>query len=499
MYTTSLLHQLPAEAKNITPPQQFTFPFCYEPHPLCQLAAKEVMSYCYSSEEMFPREGKMFGVLVVDTSGHLHLNEESNADGLCYLAAFSGIYNGSYHHDGFVPTIYDLQNPDGYFYEEEHRIDAITQQIKNTSDEAEISQLKVLRREKSNALQMWTFRQFRMHNALGDVKDLTEIFKDFKSPFSAEEYNDYKSGKVKQKPKSKIGIPPGGAGECCAPKLLQYAYQHNLKPLCMAEFWIGPPPKDEMRSEGNYYPACQHKCKPILTHMLQGLDVEENPMLRKNREMLAKVRIIYEDESVMVVYKPSGLLSAPGKDEAKTLLDLIHDTHPEAMLPHRLDMDTSGIMLVAKNEAIYKELQAQFYRHEVKKKYIALLEKGNQTPRTALPIKREMPNGQRGIISLPLMGNPFDRPRQMVNYEHGKAAITRYEFLAPNRVALYPETGRTHQLRVHCAHHEGLGCPIKGDNLYGTPSDRLYLHAESIEFIHPITKEVMSFTLPPDF
>ena len=503
-----ILHAFPPSASNIEAPKQFTFPFCYTPHPLCEIAAKEVMEYCYSSEEMYPKEGKMFGVLVVAPLQLPPLGGESHADRLCYLAAFSGIYNGSYNHEGFVPTIYDLQNPDGYFYEEEHRIDAITQQIKNTSDEAEVAQLKVLRREKSNALQMWTFRQFRMHNALGDVKDLTEIFKDFKSPFSAEEYNDYKSGKVQQKPKPKIGIPPGGAGECCAPKLLQYAYQHNLKPLCMAEFWIGPPPKDEMRSEGNYYPACQHKCKPILSHMLQGLDVEENPMLRKNREMLAKVRTIYEDDAVMVVYKPSGLLSAPGKDEAKTLLDLVRDTHPEAMLPHRLDMDTSGIMLVAKNEAIYKELQAQFYRHEIKKRYIALL--SSPSPNVTAysegetEQKRLFPNGRPlrgtgGLISLPLMGNPFDRPRQMVNHEHGKAAITRYEFLAPDRVALYPETGRTHQLRVHCAHHEGLGCPIKGDNLYGTPSDRLYLHAESIEFIHPITKQPLSFTLPPDF
>lgn len=491
------LHSFSPEASSIEAPEQFTFPFCYTPHPLCQIAAKEVMEYCYNSEEMYPKEGKMFGVLVVEHEGQRY-----------YLAAFSGIYNGSYHHEGFVPTIYDLQNPDGYFYEEEHRIDAITQQIKNTDDEAEISQLKILRREKSNALQMWTFRQFRMHNALGDIKDLTEIFKDFKSPFSAEEYNEYKLGKVQQKPKPKIGIPPGGAGECCAPKLLQYAYQHNLKPLCMAEFWVGPPPKDEMRTEGNYYPACQHKCKPILTHMLQGLDVEENPMLRKNREMLAKVRIIYEDDAVMVVYKPSGLLSAPGKDEAKTLLDLIRDSHPEAMLPHRLDMDTSGIMLVAKNDAIYKELQAQFYRHEIKKRYIALLSSsspkaevysGGETEQDSLFPDGRCLRGTEGLISLPLMGNPFDRPRQMVNHEHGKAAITRYEFIGDNRVALYPETGRTHQLRVHCAHPEGLGCPIKGDNLYGTSSDRLYLHAESIEFIHPITKEVMSFTLPPDF
>lgn len=481
----SILHSFPSEAAHIEAPQQFTYPFCYTPHPLCQIAAKEVMEYCYNSEEMYPKEGKMFGVLVVEHEGQRY-----------YLRAFSGIYNGSYHHEGFVPTIYDLQNPDGYFHEEEHRIDAITQQINNATDGEEVSRLKILRKEKSNALQMWTFRQFRMHNAFGDIKDLTEIFKDFKSPYSVEEYLDYKEGRTKQKPKSKVGIPPGGAGECCAPKLLQYAYQHNLRPLCMAEFWIGPPPKDELRTEGNYYPACQHKCRPILTHMLQGLDVEENPMLRRNREMLDKVRTIYEDDYLLVVYKPSGLLSIPGKEaDQPSLLSHLRQSYPEAMLPHRLDMDTSGIMLVAKNENIYKQLQAMFYRHEIQKRYIALL-----SPASSHSPHREGVRGglcslqvSGGSISLPLSPNPFDRPRQMVNHEHGKSAITRYEFIDDNRVALYPETGRTHQLRVHCAHPEGLNRPIKGDNLYGTPSDRLYLHAESITFSHPVTGETMSF------
>ena len=485
----SFLHSFPPEAAHIEAPQQFTFPFCYTPHPLCQIAAKEVMEYCYNSEEMYPKEGKM---LVVEHEGQRY-----------YLRAFSGIYNGSYHHEGFVPTIYDLQNPDGYFHEEEQSIDAITQQINNTADDEEVSRLKILRKEKSNALQMWTFRQFRMHNAFGDIKDLTEIFKDFKSPYSVEEYLDYKEGRTKQKPKSKVGIPPGGAGECCAPKLLQYAYQHHLRPLCMAEFWIGPPPKDELRTEGNYYPACQHKCRPILTHMLQGLDVEENPMLRRNREMLSKVRTIYEDDYLLVVYKPSGLLSIPGKEaDQPSLLSHLRQSYPEAMLPHRLDMDTSGVMLAAKNENIYKQLQAMFYRHEIQKKYIALLDPASPASQNEIACgsKLAMPSPSRVFtlhsplsISLPLSPNPFDRPRQMVNHEHGKQAITRYEFIDDNLVALYPETGRTHQLRVHCAHPEGLNRPIKGDNLYGTPSDRLYLHAESITFLHPVTGERMSF------
>lgn len=474
MDTTTLLHTLPIEAKDIPAPQQFTFPFCYEPHPLCRLAAKEVMEHCYTSEEMRPKEGKMFGVLVVE--------------GGCYLAAFSGIYNGSYNHAGFVPTIYDLQNPDGYFFEEEQRIDAISRQIAETCDAEEQTKLKVLRKSKSHDLQMWTFRQFKMLNARGERKDLTEIFKDVKSPFSVEEYNDYITGRTQIKPKSKIGIPPGGAGECCAPKLLQYAYTNHLKPLCMAEFWVGPAPKDELRSEGLYYPACQHKCRPILSHMLQGLDVEENPMLKKNREMLAQVRTIYEDDIMMVVYKPSGLLSVPGKDEDEpSLLTHIRTTIPQAMLPHRLDMDTSGLMLVAKDEATYKYLQAEFYRHNIKKKYIAILSSPTATD-------GRCSSAQSGIINLPLSPNAFDRPRQMVNYERGKKAVTHFRFITDSKVELIPETGRTHQLRVHCAHPDGLGRAIKGDNLYGTPSDRLYLHAQSIEFLHPASGELMSFS-----
>lgn len=509
-----LLHPLPPSASSIPSPRQFTFPFRYTPHPLCQLAAKEVMDYCYSSKEMYPKEGKMFGVLVVEHEGQRY-----------YLRAFSGIYNGSYHHEGFVPTIYDLQNPDGYFYEEEKRIDAISQQIKaideefaNNSDgipplKGEIKkELLILRKEKSNALQMWTFRQFRMLNAYMEEKDLTEIFKDFKSPFSVEEYLDYKEGRTQQKPKSKVGIPPGGAGECCAPKLLQYAYQHKLKPLCMAEFWIGPSPKDEMRSEGNYYPACQHKCRPILGHMLVGLNVEADPMLIRSQQMLSHIKIVHEDDNLLVVYKPSGLPSVPTKDEDQpSLLSHFRQSYPECMVPHRLDMDTSGLMIVAKTPVVYKILQAQFYRHEIKKTYVAILDKIGINKIDTDNIDADIIDTQsahkenvtftnctllpEGTISLPLAPNPLDRPRQMVSFERGKTAVTHYRFLRNDKVELIPETGRTHQLRVHCAHPEGLNCPIKGDSLYGKEADRLYLHAQSIEFAHPITGEFLTFSM----
>ncbi|MBO4215229.1 MAG: RluA family pseudouridine synthase [Bacteroidaceae bacterium] len=458
-------------------PEQFTYPFCYQPHPLCQLAAKEVIAHCYNTPEMMPKEGKMFGVLIVEHQGQRY-----------YLCAFSGIYNGSYHHEGFVPPICDLQH--GYFAEEEQRIVALTHQINETTQEAEKAQLKALRKEKSNALQMWTFHQFQMRNARQEVKDLIEIFATVKSPFSEEEFIDYKEGRTATKPQPKIGIPPGGTGECCAPKLLQYAYLNDYKPLCMAEFWVGPSKQNEMRIEGNFYPSCQHKCFPLLNYMMKGLKVEENPLMARSRKKLKEVRFLYEDEDLIVVFKPSGLLSIPNRDHKEASLSAyLHKLNPDYRLMHRLDMDTSGLMLVAKNPAATKSLQAQFERHEIQKKYVAILDHPllHQTS-SLLP--------QQGTISLPLSRNPFDAPRQVVNHRVGKTAITHYVFTDENRVELYPETGRTHQLRIHCAHPEGLGRPIKGDILYGTASDRLYLHAEEIKFSHPRTGEWLTFTEP---
>lgn len=480
----TLLHPLPSSTEGIDSPKQFTNPFCYTPHTLCKIAAKEVIDHCYSTPSMLPQEGKMFGVLVVEHNCKRY-----------YLCAFSGIYNGSYHHEGFVPPVYDLQNPEGYFHEEETQIEAFTQQINEASSEEEKTKLKILRKERSNALQMWTFRQFRMRNALGSIQDLMEIFKDCKSPFSIDEYVAYKEGLTDHKPKSKIGIPPGGAGECCAPKLLQYAYVHHLKPLCMEEFWIGPSRPDDMRIEGRHYPACQHKCVPILTFMLQGLDVEENPNIARGKAMLQQVHTIYEDDSLMVINKPSGLLSVPSRDPLEPSLSVhLAGINPNYALVHRLDMDTSGLMLVAKNSSVAKELQAMFCRREIKKKYIAVLDESGDKDKV---IKDS--SSIQGDICLPLSRNPFDSPRQMVNYQYGKPALTHYIYIKPDTVELYPETGRTHQLRIHCAHPDGLCRPIKGDILYGQPSDRLYLHAMRIEFKHPITGQWLTFEEGPDW
>lgn len=466
---------MPEGTEQIPSPQCFTYPFFYEPHPLCLAAVAEIKDECRRLLEG-ENGGKMFGVLVVEktTDNGLRTTERY------FLAAFSGIIQGTYLHDGFVPPIYNLQHPGSYFQEEQAVISAINKRIEDGETD---SSLFEERRERSHNLQYWLFQQFHVSNAMGEEVELPELFKNEKRILTEEEfYNKKKQSKTL----NRLQLPPSGSGECCAPKLLQYAYNHNLKPICMAEFWLGPSPKDEPRIDSNFYPACHAKCRPILRHMLQGLDVEENPMLRRNREMVAEVKWLYEDADIAVLYKPSGLLTSPGKDEVPSLLDVVRERYPEAMYAHRLDMDTSGVIIFSLNDSAYKNLQQQFYQHKVKKHYIALLDG---------EVSRDIPDV--GTIRLPLLPNPYDRPRQMVNHEHGKQAITHYEILKRESgrtlIKFNPQTGRTHQLRVHSAHPEGLNCPIVGDNLYGTPSDRLYLHAEQIEFRHPSSGEWLIF------
>ena len=476
---TTLLHPLPSSVEHVPSPQKFTYPFFYEPHALCVAAVEEIKPVCRRLLEG-ENGGKMFGVLVVE-------KEEKGIAYRYYLAAFSGIIQGTYLHPGFVPPIYNLQHPGSYFQEEQAAISAINKKIEEGADDPALFEE---RKQRSHNLQYWLFQQFHVLNGLGVEVELPELFKNEKRILTEEEF--YRN-KQKSPTLTRLSNPPAigssipsGSGECCAPKLLQYAYSQGLKPLCMAEFWLGPSPKDEPRIDGNYYPACHAKCRPILRHMLQGLVIEENPMLRRNREMVAQVKWIYEDNDIAVLNKPSGLLTSPGKDDVPSLLDVVKEKYPEAMYAHRLDMDTSGIVVFALNESAYKHLQQQFYHHEVTKYYMALLE-GEVS--TNIPDK--------GTIRLPLLPNPFDRPRQMVNHEHGKQAITHYEIIERKSgrtlIKFNPQTGRTHQLRVHSAHCEGLNSPIVGDNLYGSPSDRLYLHAEYISFTHPVTGEKMEF------
>ena len=608
-----MIHFFKKPVSHLALPEKFTYPFHYTPHPLCVLAAEEVKAYIASRKEWQEElaSGKMFGVLIVQTDNGITNNEENQ---IGYLAAFSGNLAGKNLHPYFVPPVYDLLQPEGFFKIEEEQISAInirirelensssylgskgkwkieTEQAKAVLNQAkaelkmakeareirrqsspelseeeqasliresqyqkaeykrlekewkkrleeletevrhfdiEIERLKTERKERSAALQRKLFEQFRMLNAQGEVKDLYTIFE-----------------QTVQK------VPPAGAGECALPKLLQYAYLHQLKPLAMAEFWWGDSPKNEIRHHGYYYPSCKGKCEPILQHMLQGLEVDENPLLNPVHEE-EELEIVFEDEWLLVVNKPAGMLSVPGKAEDRdSVYHRLKKKYPEAtgpMIVHRLDMATSGLLLVAKTKEVHQDLQAQFANRSIKKRYVAVLDGAiikteketkpiaekailiaKETVLTKKTAKAER-TGNTGRIELPLCLNPLDRPRQMVSSEHGKEAITEYQIISESeritsesentfnesnrinesessinesrkytRIIFYPLTGRTHQLRVHAAHPEGLGCPILGDELYGKKADRLYLHAEYIEFRHPIYGDILCIQKEADF
>ena len=373
--------------------------------------------------------------------------------------------------------------------------------------QADILRLKQLRKSLSDTLQQWLFSQFRMQNHEGKMKDLQEIFRDAA-------LRDYPQATLAT---SRIAalkmVPPAGSGECCEPKLLQYAYLHGYKPLQMAMFWWGESPKEEIRHHLQFYPACNGKCKPILHWMLPDR-VFDSKIAEKQA-----LEILYEDDQLAVIHKPSGLLSVPGRDSSQpSVYSIMRKKYPAASSPlivHRLDMATSGLMIIAKTDFAYHRLQNEFLHHRVQKKYIAIIGCKDQEACDKIweKAKKEelKEEGKSSIatekqkISLPLMPDYLDRPRQIVNHEQGKEAITEYEVLdridaTHLRLALYPKTGRTHQLRVHCAHHEGLNAPILGDPLYGNEkASRLHLHAEEITFEHPLTGKEINIKREADF
>ncbi len=538
------LHSFAGAAARIPLPDKFTYPFHYTPHPLCVMAAGEVQRYLMSvdvwQEEL--RKGKMFGVLVVRTS----------RGEIGFLAAFSGILAGKNQHAYFVPPVYDVQEPGGFFEIEEEQISAINERIRQLQEDAsyaecrqqlsaetllarqeqdemkkqmkeakeqrerlrqehpddatleiltresqfqkaelkrlkqhwntrllslqaeieafetEIERLRTERKTRSAALQQRLFKQFQMLDACGRKRDLCDIFQD-----------------TAQK------VPPAGAGECAAPKLLQYAYRSGLQPVAMAEFWWGDSPKNEIRRHGYYYPACKGKCEPILRHMLQGLQVEDNP-LQNDSHRDTELEILYEDEWLLVVNKPAGMLSVPGKLDVDSVYQRVRRIYPEAtgpMIVHRLDMATSGLLLIAKTKEVHQNLQAQFKNRTVRKRYVALLD--------------GLVKQTEGLIALPLRLDLEDRPRQVVDEVSGKPAVTLFETLIceahRSRVLFFPQTGRTHQLRVHAAHPLGLDAPIVGDELYGKRAERLYLHAEYLAFRHPVSGRMIEVEKPAEF
>ncbi len=356
------------------------------------------------------------------------------------------------------------------------RLKALTESWKRRAAETEaglapfdsdIESLKAERKERSAALQGRLFDQYVFLNIAGKEKSLQDIFRE-----------------------TAFGKPPSAAGECATPKLLQAAFRAGYKPLAMAEFWWGASPKSEIRKHGQFYPACTGKCKPILAHMLEGMQIDENPFLLVPEDARS-LEIVYEDEDLLVVNKPSGLRSVPGVDIMDSVYSrlkfLLINTEP--LMVHRLDMDTSGLLVVAKTAEAHRHLQRQFLRRTVSKRYTALLSK--------------MIEGGEGTITLPLCADPFNRPRQLVCYESGKKSVTRWKVIgregALTRVHFWPLTGRTHQLRMHAAHELGLNAPIAGDDLYGTSAERLYLHAAELAFVHPATKATMSFKAEEEF
>jgi len=541
-------------------PSKFTFPFYYEPHPLCQIAATEVQDYLKTQtdfEHNFGLDaskkglviGKMFGVLVV----------QNPQGAVGYISAVSGKLAEKNSHIKFVPPVYDMLTKNSYFLQEETRLNAINlklEDLENNTDYYEllvlfklekkkaaidikekkqalkaakaardlrrdrasfelkpeayaafektlatesleakyffnnvtrywehtlnaitekltvyttqIETLKEARKTKSAALQQYLFEQYQFLNKKKDVKDLSQLF--------------LETSALK---------PPAGSGECAAPKLLQYAFLHDLKPIALAEFWWGQSPNAEVRKHRQFYPACQGKCKPILTHMLAGIEMDTNPMLQ-NPAIGKELEYLFEDEDMLVVHKPAEFLSVPGIHIQDSVYTRIKHKYPNITGPiivHRLDMSTSGILLIAKNKKTHKNLQSQFINKTIKKRYEALLA-GN--------LKEDA-----GTINLPLRVDLNDRPRQLVCYEHGKPACTNWKVVerkdGKTRVHLFPISGRTHQLRIHSSHKLGLNTSIIGDDLYGKKATRLHLHAAEIEFTHPTTKEKMIFHKKAEF
>ncbi|SMG43129.1 tRNA pseudouridine32 synthase / 23S rRNA pseudouridine746 synthase [Marivirga sericea] len=530
-----------SDISNFTLPERFTFPFSYEPHPLTELAAKELQEILKSAKIRNEISGKMYGVLIVQ-------NQQQE---LGFICSFSGQDYEGKPPVNFVPPIYDRLDIKGFYKKGEKELDYINQKIESLEQnpnfkqlmeelkeqskksnlslkteqerkqkskairkqkreesmvelspnafdkldeklrkesrnedydykklnkawkkkiasiqskvavyESKIQNLKKERKQKSIQLQKQIFDQYHFLNANGKRKGLEEIFEE-------------------------LGYPPSGAGDCALPKLLQYAYANHLQPLAMGEFWWGKAPKSELRKEGRFYPACSGKCKPILGHMLKGLRLEVDPLLQYTAEDKV-IETLYEDDQIAVIIKPAGLLSIPSKEIKDSVLTRMQKQYPNAtgpLLAHRLDKLTSGIMLISKDLESHKYLQQQFMNKTIQKRYCAVLDRKLKAT--------------EGEVNLPLAVDEDNRPMQKVDYDSGRKALTKWKLIHQNEaqsmVTFIPVTGRTHQLRVHAAHPQGLDAPIVGDTLYGNKSERLMLHAEYIQFKHPKSKEVLSF------
>ena len=531
-------------------PSVFNFPFNHEPNEVSLLAAEELKKELQTGvvKHNFDLTGKMFGVLVV----------QGSKGGLGFVKSYSGKLDNNTSPEGFVPPVFDVHHNAGFFKAEEKRIDGLTEEIRLLESSSQYLSLRVSVQEKQKQTQdelynkkqlLLTKKEARkkqralnkdllsaekyqsLNNALNEQskkeqlvykKEKRLLGKELKSLEDAFEKEENKIKKKKKErselssrvqykifesysflnskkeeknlielfEKTAFKLPPSGAGECCAPRLLQYAYIQNLRPVCFTEFWWGASPDSEIRVHGQHYPACRGKCGPILQHMLKGLSVDDDPL--KNNKEISELKIIFEDDVVLAIEKPADILSVPGKEIKHSLASLLKRQFPNIEGPglvHRLDYETSGIILVAKTLDIYKALQKQFTSRTVKKKYVAILKRSISL--------------DYGKIDLPLRGDLYNRPRQLVCFEHGKKAETEFKVLGRTknsvRVSFFPITGRTHQLRVHAAHKSGLNSPIIGDSLYGSSAERLFLHAEEIKFEHPVSGKTVTLISPVPF
>ena len=539
----------------------FNDPFRYSPHPLVAGAAEEIMHMLEGWSRMEPgcdeyeferslAEGKMLGVLVVQ--------DKDGKTG--HLAGFSGNVNGLSSFDGFVPPIFDLLAPDGHFKQKEAELIELNHLISSLESSDEISAQKALlaemeadrdrelnemraemalskirrdeirsethdstdyeelirqsqfqkaelrrkkltweerinasrtvisshseriaalkhdRASRSEELQKWIFNRYIVTNAKGTQASISEIFA------------------------SQGLTPPGGTGECAAPKLLNHAFKNGLTPVAMGEFWYGRSPETAVRTHGHFYPSCTSKCGPLLGFMLDGLSLSRDT---EEYGEIYKPEILYDDRYLTVVQKVSGIPSVPGLDGRISLQEVLSNLYgTEIHAVHRLDMDTSGVIIYAKDSQSATSLQRQFEERTVEKTYVARLSpQGNN--RFVTPVT--LNEGSSGTISLPLSPDYDERPRQRTDMSQGKPAVTSYKVTGINPdgttdIVFRPQTGRTHQLRVHSAHILGLGRPIVGDLLYGgATASRLHLHALSISFIHPATGCTMTVTTENPF
>lgn len=356
----------------------------------------------------------------------------------------------------FLPPIVSASKIDQALLQNDKAIHELTKEIAACTDSEKIRRLKTERTALTDQSLLKVFDLYSFHCADGKMRSLKTICAE----------------------RNMKTLPPTGTGECCAPKLLDYAFAFSMQPLSLCEAYYQKGQELKPRS------PCDERCGIVLPSML-GLE------------------LLYRDEHIAVINKPSGLLSIPGRgieklDSVTTRLKRLFPAGIEQPSVHRLDMETSGLMVLAFTKEAHRILSRQFMEGQVSKKYTALLD--------GVLAKKGI--AQEGCMELYFRLDVDNRPHQIWDSVYGKKAVTSWRILnverytAPDlsvrnvtRVEFVPHTGRTHQLRLASADSHGFATPIIGDTLYGkcTPGERLMLHACHLEFIHPATNEAMVF------